>query len=161
MQEELENRTVTLMVSSGKFTGRTMKSAILHFLEYSKGKTREHKNVVHHGKQSVKQLIGQNEGVMNEPLGDDADLRNFNRIARKYNVDYAVKRVGREDGENKFLIFFKARDKDAINAAFVECANYWREHGKEEKKSVLGELNLFKKQAELDKNRAVHKEISR
>ena len=161
MQEELENRTVTLMVSSGKFTGRTLKSAILHFLNYSRNKTREHKNVIHHGKQSVKQLIGQNEGVMNEPLGDDADLRNFNRIARKYNVDYAVKKVGRGDGENKFLIFFKARDKDAINAAFVESANYWREHGKEQKQSVLRELNLFKKRAEMDKNRAVHKEISR
>ena len=36
MQEELENRTVTLIVSSGKFTGRTMKSAISHFLSYSK-----------------------------------------------------------------------------------------------------------------------------
>ena len=161
MQEELENRTVTLMVSSGKFTGRTLKSAILHFLNYSRNKTREHKNVVHHGKQSVKQLIGQNEGVMNEPLGDDADLRNFNRIAWKYNVDYAVKKVGRGDGENKFLIFFKARDKDAINAAFVESANYWREHGKEHKQSVLGELNLFKRRAEMDKNRAVHREISR
>lgn len=161
MQEELENRTVTLMVSSGKFTGRTMKSAILHFLNYTRNKAREHKTVVPHGKQSVKQLIGQNEGVMNEPLGDDADLRSFNRIARKYNVDYAVKRVGREDGQNKYLIFFKARDKDAITAAFVESANYWREHGREKKRSILAELNLFKKRAEQDRNRAVHREISR
>ena len=28
MQEELEHRTVTLIISSGKFTGRTMKSAM-------------------------------------------------------------------------------------------------------------------------------------
>ena len=75
MQEDLENRTVTLMVSSSKFTGRTMKSAILHFLSYSKHKVQEHKNVVPHGKQSVKQLTGQHEGVMNLPVGDDVDMR--------------------------------------------------------------------------------------
>jgi hypothetical protein len=116
MQEDLENRTVTLMVSSSKFTGRTLKSAISHFLSYSKHKVQEHRNVVPHGKQSVKELVGQNEGVMNEPIGDDADMKTFDRIARKYYVDYAVKRVERE-GSKQYLIFFKARDKDTIYAA--------------------------------------------
>ena len=118
MQEELENRTVTLIVSSGKFTGRTMKSAISHFLSYSKHKAQEHRNVVPHGKQSVKQLIGQNEGVLNEPIGDDADMKTFNRIARKYGVDYAVRKV-EKDGAKQYLIFFKARDKDTIYAAML------------------------------------------
>ena len=41
MQEELENRTVTLMVSSSKFTGRTLKSAISHFLNYTRHKAQD------------------------------------------------------------------------------------------------------------------------
>ena len=161
MQEELENRTVTLMVSGSKFTGRTLKAAVLRFLSYSRNKAKEHKNVVPHGKQSVKQLIGQNEGVMNEPMGDDAELRTFKRIARKYNVDYAVKRVSREDGENKYLIFFKARDKDTITAAMVECAREWRERSREDKQSVRGLLEMFRKRGIIDRDRAVHREISR
>lgn len=160
MQEELENRTVTLIVSSGKFTGRTMKSAISHFLSYSKHKAQEHRNVVPHGKQSVKQLIGQNEGVLNEPIGDDADMKTFNRIARKYGVDYAVRKV-EKDGAKQYLIFFKARDKDTIYAAMSEYANYWRDHGKEEKPSVRKLIAFFRRSAEMDKDRAVHKEISR
>ena len=160
MQEELENRTVTLIVSSGKFTGRTMKSAISHFLSYSKHKVQEQKNVVPHGKQSVKQLIGQNEGVMNEPIGDDADMRTFNRIARKYGVDYAVKKV-EKDGVKQYMIFFKARDKDAITTAMTEYMNHWRDHGKEEKPSIRKLIAIFRKRAEMDKDRAEHKEISR
>ena len=161
MQEELENRTVTLIVSSSKFTGRTLKSAISHFLSYSTHKAQEHKNVVPHGKQSVKQLIGQDQGVMNEPIGDDADMRTFNRIARKYGVDYAVKRVTKEDGTKQFMIFFKGRDKDAITTAMTEYMNHWREHGKEEKPSIRKMLAIFRKRAEMDKDRAEHKEISR
>ena len=102
MQEDLENRTVTLMVSSSKFTGRTMKSAILHFLSYSKHKVQEHKNVVPHGKQSVKQLTGQHEGVMNLPVGDDVDMRAFDRVARKYSIDYAVRKLPEKEGESKY-----------------------------------------------------------
>ena len=161
MQEDLENRTVTLMVSSSKFTGRTMKSAILHFLSYSKHKVQEHKNVVPHGKQSVKQLTGQHEGVMNLPVGDDVDMRAFDRVARKYSIDYAVRKLPEKEGESKYLIFFKARDKDTLMTAFSECAGNWKRNGREEKQSVLGLLNMFKHKAELDKNRAVHKEISR
>ena len=160
MQEDLENRTVTLMVSSSKFTGRTLKSAISHFLSYSKHKVQEHRNVVPHGKQSVKELVGQNEGVMNEPIGDDADMKTFDRIARKYYVDYAVKRVERE-GSKQDLIFFKARDKDTIYAAMQEYANHWRDHGKEEKPSIRNLITVLRKRAELDKDRAEHREISR
>lgn len=163
MQEELENRTVTLIVSSGKFTGRTLKSAISHFLSYSRHKVQDHKekNVVPHGKQSVKDLIGQNAGVENVELGDDADLRIFNRIARKYGVDYAVKKVTKEDGTKQFMIFFKGRDKDAITTAMTEYMNHWREHGKEEKPSIRKLIAIFRKRAEMDKDRAEHKEISR
>ena len=160
MQEELEHRTVTLMVSSGKFTGKTLKSAMIHFLNYSKHKVQEHKDVVPHGKQTVKQLVGQHAGVENVEIGDDINLRSFNRIARKYGVDYAVRKV-EKDGAKQYLIFFKARDKDTIYAAMSEYANHWREHGKEEKPSVRKLIAFFRKGAEMDKDRAVHKEISR
>ena len=42
-----------------------------------------------HGKQSVKELIGQNQGVSRMPIGD-ASIREFEREARKYGVDFAV-----------------------------------------------------------------------
>ena len=74
--------------------------------------------MTHRGKQTVKQLVEQGQGVSNIELQDKSS-KEFERIARKYGVDYAVKQ---EKGAEppKFLIFFKARDADALTAAFKE-----------------------------------------
>ena len=48
--------------------------------------------VVPHGKQTVKQLVGQNQGISNIEITDPS-IKEFEKIARKYGVDYAVKRT--------------------------------------------------------------------
>ena len=165
MQEELEQRSVTLMVSASKFTGRTLKSAIAHFLSYTKHKVQEHKqekkDVVPHGKQSVKELVGQDAGVNTAELNDDADIRAFNRVARKYGVDYAVRKI-EKDGKPQYLIFFKGRDSGAIEAAMSEYMQNWRDKGKEEKPSIPKMIAAFRDLIKAnDTDRAVRKEISR
>jgi len=81
------------------------------------------------GKQTVKQLIGQNQGVSTIE-SNDPEIKNFERIARKYGVDYAVKKV-KTDGKPKYVIFLKARDADALTEAFTE---YSRKTMEKEKK---------------------------
>ena len=71
-----------------------------------------------HGKQTVKQLIGQNQGISNIEITDPS-IKEFEKIARKYGVDYAVKK-DRSSSPPKYLIFFKGRDADALTAAFTE-----------------------------------------
>ena len=88
------------------------------------------------GKQTVKQLIGQNQGVSTIE-SNDPEIKNFERIARKYGVDYAVKKV-KTDGKPKYVIFFKARDADALTQAFTEYSRKTVE--KEKKPSVLKKL---------------------
>ena len=68
MQEEVENRTLTLVVSGTKFTGRLLKAAISKYMAHCKEKKLQKKRsrdapVTPHGKQTVKQLIGQNQGI--------------------------------------------------------------------------------------------------
>ena len=123
MQEEVENRTLTLIVSGTKFTGRLFKAAISKYMAHRKEKKLEKQRsrdspVTPKGKQTVKQLIGQNQGVSNIEINDPS-IRNFERIARKYGVDYAVKK-DRSTSPPKYLIFFKGRDADALTAAFSE-----------------------------------------
>ena len=143
MQEEVENRTLTLMVSGTKFSGRLLKAAICKYMAHRK-EVKNQKNrdspVVPHGKQSVKQLIGQGQGVSNIELTDPS-IRDFDRIARKYGVDYAVKR-DRNSDPPKFLIFFKGRDNDAITAVFQEYAG--KKVRKASRPSVLQKLAVFK-----------------
>lgn len=120
MQEDIEMRSVTLTINGTKFSGRMLKNAITKLLAHMKEGRQQHKaqgEVIHHGKQSVKQLIGQNQGVQNIEI-NDRGIKQFERIARKYGVDYAVKQV--KGDKPKFLVFFKARDGDALMAALTE-----------------------------------------
>ncbi len=106
MQEEVENRTLTLVVSGTKFTGRLMKAAITKYLAHRKEKKLQKQKsrdtpVIPHGKQTVKQLIGQNQGVSNIEITDPS-IKEFEKIARKYGVDYAVKK-DRSSSPPKYL----------------------------------------------------------
>ncbi|HJI06394.1 MAG TPA: PcfB family protein [Faecalibacterium prausnitzii] len=156
MQEEVENRTLTLIVSGTKFTGRLFKAAISKYMAHRREKKLEKQRsrdspVTPKGKQTVKQLIGQNQGVSNIEINDPS-IRDFERIARKYGVDYAVKK-DRSASPPKHLIFFKARDADALTAAFTEyTGKKVKKAEKTERPSVLAKLAQFK---ELLKNTVV------
>ena len=80
---------------------RDLDGAVAHRSAKKHERQREKTDVIPHGKQKVKELIGQNAGVANVDIKDE-DLKGFERIARKYGVDYAVKRV---KGQNKYLVF--------------------------------------------------------
>lgn len=133
MQEEVDSKTVALVISSAKLTGRVFKAAISQFLAHCKNK----KTVIPHGKQSVKQLIGQNQGVTSIE-SNDPDIKAFDKVARKYGVDYAVKKVRDDDGKSKYIIFFKGRDNDAVTSAFKEYTAKSME--KEKKPSIQKKL---------------------
>ena len=156
MQEEVENRTLTLVVSGTKFTGRLFKAAISKYMAHRREKKLEKQRsrdspVTPKGKQTVKQLIGQNQGVSNIEINDPS-IQDFERIARKYGVDYAVKK-DRSASPPKYLIFFKARDADALTAAFTEyTGKKVKKAEKTERPSVLAKLAQFK---ELLKNTVV------
>ena len=113
------------------------------------------------GKQMVKQLIGQNQGVSNIEITDPS-IKEFEKIARKYGVDYAVKK-DRSRSPPKYLIFFKGWDADALTAAFTEyTGKKVRKAEKSERPSVLAKLSQFKelvKHAVVDRNK--RKELER
>ena len=118
MQEDIEHRAVTLAINAGKMTGRTFRNALAKLLHFLKNKHQQHKQVKPRGKQSVKKLIGQNQGVTRVDLSHDDDVKQFEHVARKYGVDYAITKVKGE--KPRYLIFFKARDNDALTAALEE-----------------------------------------
>ena len=148
MQEEVENKTLTLIVNGGKFTGRLLKAAISKYMAHLKEAKVEKRRkretpVVHRGKQTVKQLTRQNQGVSNIDI-QDKEIRQFERIAQKYGVDYAVKK-DRSTSPPKYMIFFKGRDADAITAAFQEYMG--RKLRRETQPSVLERLEQYKDMA--------------
>ena len=145
MQEEVENKTLTLVINGSKFTGRMLQSAISKYLAHRKEVRHQKRQsrdspVKHHGRQTVKQLIGQDQGVSNIEINDPS-IKDFDRIARKYGVDYAIKR-DRSSDPPKFQVFFKSRDTDALTSAFNEYAG--EKVKKASRPSVLQRLAMFK-----------------
>lgn len=88
----------------------------------------------------MKKLIGQNQGVSSIELADGS-IRDFEHVARKYGVDFAIKKDKSAD-KPRYLVFFKARDADALTAALKEYAGK-----KERRPSVLKKLRDLTAQA--------------
>mgnify|MGYP001251118863 FL=1 len=147
MQEEVENRAVTLVISATKLTARLLKAVILKYLASRKEKRLQKARAAPEkptGKQTVKQLIGQNQGVSNIEI-TDSNIKSFERVARKYGVDFAVKK-DRSVSPPKYLVFFKGRDADALTAAFKEYTAYElkRAAKAQNRPSVLAHLQALK-----------------
>ena len=90
MQEEVESRTVNLAVTTTKLTARTVIAAGLMYLRHREKVKGQKASEIPSGKQSVKDLIGQNQGVSSIDIAK-TDLRGFEGVARKYGVDYAIR----------------------------------------------------------------------
>ena len=136
MQEEVEQRTLTLVINGTKFSGRVLKNAVSKFVAFCRNQKAKKVNVHPKGKQSVKQLTRQGQGVNTMEIAD-ANLRQFERIARKYGVDYAVRKDVTAETP-RFLVFFKGRDADAIMAALKEFSS--AKERKSERPSLLQKL---------------------
>jgi len=140
MQEEVTNKTVALIVDGAKLTEQTFEKAVRKFLEEVQ-KSKQPK--IYRGKQTLKQLAGQNAGLANIEISD-RNIRAFTQVAKKYHVDFALKKDTAAE-QPRYLVFFKSRDADAITAAFQEFAN--RRIGREERPSIRERLKEVREQA--------------
>ena len=140
MQEDIENRTVNLAVVTTKLTARTVIAAVLVYLRHRDKAQARKLNTVPEGKQSVKDLLKQKQGVNSIDISS-TDLKGFESIARKYGIDYAV-RKDRSVDPPKYLVFFKGKEADVMNAAFNEYSAKVMRQG--QRPSVLAEFKKLK-----------------
>lgn len=135
MQDEVRDKSVALVIRMGKNGGKLTAD----LLRWAIRQYQRQANEPQHGKQSVKSLVGQGDGVQNIEI-TDKNIKSFERVARKYGVDFALKK---DPAQGRYLVFFKARDADALNAAFAEytAKTLNREKGKP---SIKKQLSHFK-----------------
>ncbi len=150
MQEEVTGKSVALIIDGAKMSEQVLEKALQKFLEAQKNKSPK----MHRGKQTLKQLAGQNAGLANIEISDK-NIRAFTYVAKKYHVDFALKKDTAAE-QPRYLVFFKSRDADAIMAAFQEFAS--RRMGREERPSIRDRLDQAKEQAA---QKAEHRTIDR
>ena len=138
MQEEVTQKTIALYVKVGKGAARLTEQALQKAIQ----KFLEQKSKPAHGKQTMRQLMKQNAGVSNIEI-TDSNIKSFERVARKYGVDFALKKDKSGDIP-KYLVFFKARDADALTAAFKEYTAKEVRRASKDRPSVLEQLRALK-----------------
>lgn len=146
MEEEVTQRTIALSIRTAKLTGNVLRAALRKFLaaQHQKGK-----NPYKQGKQTVKELIGQNAGVSNIEI-NDGNIKSFERVAKKYRLDFALKK----DSSTKpptYYVFFKGQDTEMMNLAFKKYLGV--QMNKKDKPSIMKKLMHFKDAVSKGKNR--------
>ena len=139
MQEEIDQKTIALVVSSSKMTGRVLAQAMRIYLHSRNNKS--HK--IPKGKQSLANLEKQNAALSNIEI-TNKNIRSFDKVAKKYKIDYALKK-DRSKTPPLYYVFFKGRDEERISMAFSEYSQKMLK----EKPSVRKALRKF---AELAKS---------
>ena len=136
MQEDVERRTVAIVVSASRLTSRVLARACMAVLHQLKKECKEAKTP--QGKQSVKKLM--NHGVATSGIPLDGNTKLFDRFARKCGVDYAFHKTG----PGKHVLFFKAGQADAITtclAEYTQCVTRKRRNARPSISSQLEQAN--------------------
>src|SRR5574344_1166547 len=148
MQEDVEQRTVALAISASKLTGRELKKAIVKLLAHLKDK--QNHPTIPQGKQSVKQLAKQGQGMTSIEITDQ-NIKDFERVAKKYGVDFAVMK-DKHEIPPKYVVFFKGKKTEANTNAFKKyTAEVDKETAGQSVFVVLSKLEKNKKNTVIQK----------
>lgn len=150
MQEDIEQRTISVTVQASKLTGRVLKAAIAAVLQ----KMEQERNTPKVGHNSMKRLTARDPGA--NTIEVTGRIRSFERYARKHQVRYHIeKEVG--TNPHKWTVYFKANQADALTAAFKEYAR--KDLARTQRPSLLSQLHKFKELAQaLGRDRVKNKE---
>ena len=113
MQDEVNEKVVSLAIKTSKLTAEVLQKAMKALLAKGKGQLTK----APHGKITMRQLMKQGEKVSNIEI-TEGNIKAFESTAKKYNIDFSLKKVKGE--QTRYLVFFKGRDADVMTAAFQE-----------------------------------------
>ena len=86
MQEEIEQRTVSVTIQAAKLSGRVLKAAIAAALR----KMEQERNTPKVGRNTMKRLAGLDGGT--NTIEVSGRIRSFERYARKHQVRYHIEK---------------------------------------------------------------------
>jgi len=153
LQEDIQNKSIVLTTKTAKLTARglaRMMRALLRSLKQSRDTPAE-------GRQSVKEL-SKGGPLQNIEITDD-NIKAFEPFARKFGVSYALQKDVYVEPP-KWLVFFRAKDTDALTAAFkaFSAKILTKEKEKPSVREGMREFREIIKNAVRDKTRHKHRE---
>ena len=126
MQDEVDEKTVSLMIQGGRVTADVLRFSIRQYMnaaseKYQKGGTEKNgEKAIHRGRKSLKEMMREGSELSNIEITND-NIKSFEKVARKYSIDYSLKKDKSKDPP-RYYVFFRAKDVEVMNAAFKEYA---------------------------------------
>lgn len=142
IDEDVSRRTIAVSIKATKLTGRVLAQACLAVGRKIKKAHRARQTP--HGKQTVRQLMGHGAATNSIEVESPKD---FDRVARKWNVDYAFYQT--EPG--KYLLFFKSGQADAMTACFSEYSRKVLDKAKSRQPTIPEQMKQAEQQLAKEK----------
>ncbi len=137
MQEEVDEKTMALVINGGKISGEILKEALAKLVRHWEEQRRLSRSVKREerrgeaaaaekakeqefrpGRKSLNSMMKEGSELTNIEI-TDKNIRSFEKVARKYSIDYSLKKDKSADPP-KYLVFFRAKDVEVMTAAFKE-----------------------------------------
>ena len=153
VDEDISRRTIAVSVKASKLTARGL-AYVVRAVGRKIAKAHRAKQTPH-GKQTVKKLMAHGTSTSSLELSGDTKL--FDRVARKWNVDYAFYQT--EPG--KYLLFFKSGQADAMTACFSEYSRKVLDKAKSRQPTIPEQMKQAEQQLAKEKPPKEHiKEVA-
>ena len=139
MQEEVDEKTLALIISCVKLTASEFRQALgklsqkldeqnrvleaeqkesLKAVKAKREAKKEAKKAFQPGKKTLNEMMREGAELTNIEITDN-NIRSFEKVARKYGITYSLKK-DRSSDPPRYLVFFRAKDVDVMEAAFKE-----------------------------------------
>ncbi|WP_346026724.1 PcfB family protein [Beduinella massiliensis] len=132
VSDEISRSAIAITVRASKLTAQ----GLAYVLGAAARKIRKAQRAAQtpQGKQSVRKLMGQVGDTSGMELPGDTRL--FDRVARRWGVDYAIRPVDK----GKYLLLFKARQADAVTGCFAEYSRRMLNRSKDRRVPIREQL---------------------
>lgn len=153
VNREVVDKTVSISFRAASFTIGTFNRAIKSYLQEIERQNKPNAKKEPHGKMSLDKLVSLGAGANSIEMKKE-DMKDFEKVAKKYQVDYAI-RVDKSVDPPKYHIFFKGKDLDVISQVLREyTAN---QEKRKERVSLRERLKEKKRIVEEKQKNAEHK----
>ena len=134
MQDEVNEKVVSLCISGGKISARILKNVLMKYLQEVERtrKTAGQRNLPQREIRiqvfltveniSMEQLKAEKKELSNSEI-TDKNIKSFEKYARKYEVDYCLKKDCSMEPP-RYYVFFGAKDEACMTAAFKEYTGW-------------------------------------
>lgn len=159
MQEEVTEKSIALTTKSTKMSMSVLKIMLDSYLKEREKQKLKGAKPLKKNKTTLKKLSEKYDGLKSIEINEN-NIKGFERIAKKYKVEYALKKDEGTDPPT-YAVFFKGKDTDILDQAFKEFLG--KAMNREKRPSLrqaLKKLAQMAKKINKDKTRNKHQEKS-